>query len=660
VRSASLTSARIVICREVSWGIEYNRKEIMTYQKFFINRAAGTSADTLLALGWADLLRRALQTLGKPHAGIVICDTGPSFEVTLPVPVQEEELTGERKLPFLELLISAKQDERQAKKGRTLQDGFNYDKAREKQTQLIANLKQLPPALRRPEARFQKDPQLAAVLKDGPPSELPHYQAINMLKVPDTFNEIVLRWQSLSAPQQWLALHLLCLLFSQQVNDVEAAIRQWTSLAREQEITSKALITAVQVINPTTGKGSNSSKSNRLSVGGLESFWLLELLKFKGFMLATAPYVIKGSKDRKTYVILPAKIELGTLTAIMDQFREICWSSTAVKQDILASLRLTQVLVRHRREELRSAQGQKAWRPAPLISIAQGFDITSYKDMGSAHATINLATINVPNWFPDLSEFQQVDEAEELLQEHIRIIRRIEGHQGKEGSEELRLLQSYRDFLSGHDLQPFWRFAALYGGYLFRQREHEKDAKRWLPQLTKKGLDLFIMHQQPSEKRLSVIMQTPGFQHIASAIREATVRAQRRVSQENDNRYEIRYGLNQKLLGKAHSRNEFMTALGEFIALYNAETAREEEKLARRLTKRLETKDYRTYRLRYPVTTADMEQFGELLDSYPTELVATMLVAYGYARLESLKKEEAEALDENVADEFDARQGEDE
>lgn len=631
----------------------------MDYQIFYINRESATSADTLLAIGWAELLRRALSILGLPGEGILISNTGPDFEVRLPVLVREEDLQSDKPLPFLDLLISAKQDARQAKKGRTLQNGFDYDAQREKQMQLMANLKQLPPHLRRPEARFQADPQLAAVLKEGPRAELAHYRAINMLKVPDTFNEIVLRWQSLSATQQWLALHQLCQLFSQRVNGREAAIASWEKFAREQGINGGAMVTAVQVINPTTGKGANSSKSNRLSVGGLESFWLLELLKFKGFMLGAAPYIIKGSKDRKTYVILPAKVELGTLTTLMEQFRAICWSSTAVKQDILAALRLTQVLVHHRQNELSSAQQGKSWRPAPLISIAQGFDITSYKDMGSAHATINIATINVPNWFPqlapsDVTESEQLQELDLLLQEHIRIIRRIEGHQGKEGNDELSLLQTYRDFLSGHDLLPFWQFAALYGNYLFRQREHEKEVKRWLPQLTKKGLDLLIMNQQQPDTRMLTIMQTPGFQHIASAIREATVRAQRRTSQENDNRYEVRYGLHQDLLRKARSRNDFMVELGKFIASYNAETAREEEKLAKKLARRLTADDYRTHHLRFPVTTAALEQCGELLDRYPTELVATMLVAYGTSRRETLKKEELETPEESASDELDA------
>jgi hypothetical protein len=632
----------------------------MIYRTFYINRSSATSADTLLAIGWAELLRRALRILAKPHEGILISDIGPSFEVNLPEPVEEEELMHEKPLPLLDLLISAKQDERQAKKGRVLKDGFDYDGAREKQRLLIENLRQFPPQLRRPEARFQKDPQLAAVLKDGPPPELEHYRAINMLKVPDTFNEIVLRWQNLSPEQQWQALRQLCRLFAQPTNDIETARQTWEKFAQARGIAGKALITAVQVINPTTGKGANSSKSNRLAVGGLENFWLLELLKFKGFMLGAAPYVVKGSKDRKTYVVLPAKIELDTLTIIMDQFREICWSSTAVKQDILASLRLTQVLVHHRREELASARRRTSWRPAPLVSIIQGFDITSYKDMGSAHATMNIATINVPNWFPARAEMQEVEEAEMLLQEHIRMIGRIEGYQGTEGNDELKLLQTYRDFLSGHDLLPFWRFAALYGIYLFRQREHEKDVKRWLPQLTKKGLDSFIMHQQQPDGPMSVIMHNSGFQQIASAIREATVRAQRRVSQENDNRYDVRYGLHQDLLRKARSRDEFMVELGKFIANYNAETAREEEKLARSLAregKKWETKYYRTHRLRFPVTTTAMEQLGDLLDRYPTELVATMLVAYGTSRLEGLKKEELDTSDEGTFEELEAQNG---
>ncbi len=610
------------------------------YQKFFVNRSADTSADTLRTFGWAAMLQEVCNKLGRPDEEIVLQFQNGSYEITLQHELREAQLISDTWMPFLDPLISAKQDERQAKKGRTLQDGFDYDDQREKQKQMVAQRKLLDPRLRSPDAFWSSDPELTKLRKNGPRPELAHYQAINMMKVPDTFNAIVLRWRGLSPQQQWLTIGLLCRLFSQPENDVEAACKDWERLAKEQGLERKATVTAVQIINPTTGKGSNTPKSDHLTSGGVDSFWLLELLKFKGFMLGTVPYVLKGSKDRKTYVIQPAKVALGTLTRMMDDFRAICWSSTAIKLDILAALRLAQVLVRHREDELNSGQGLADREDKPIMSIARGFDVAFYKDMGSAHATMNVSTINVPSWFPQFTTLAQVEAADKLLQEHLRIIRRIEGHQGKEGNDELELLRTYRDFLSGHDLQPFWTFAALYGSYLFRQREHEKAVKRWLPQLTKKGLDILVMNHQNKQGDLSPISQNHGFQHIASAIREATVRAQRRYTQENDNRYEVRYGLGQELIRKARYRDDFTNALNEFLFLYNAETAREEEKVARKLQRRLTTDDYRKNHLRYPVTTADIDQLNDLLDRYPTELIAKMLISYGYARLEAVSPAE--------------------
>ena len=607
---------------------------------FYINRSANTSADTLLAIGWAALLQSVCKELGRPNEEIMLQFQNGSYEITLTRALTEEQLVSDKKISFLGPLITAKQDERQAKKGRTLEDGFNYEEQREKQKQMVAQRKSLDSHLRSPDAFWLQDPKLIQLRKDGPRPDYPHYQAINMMKVPDTFNAIVLRWQSLSAEQQWLTIGLLFRLFSQPENDVETACRDWERLAKEQEIERKATVTAVQVINPTTGKGSNTPKSDHLNSGGLDSFWLLELLKFKGFMLGAMPYVLKGSKDRKTYVIQPAQVTLSALTRMMENFRAICWSSTAIKLDIVAALRLAQVLVRYHLNELRSGQGLADWEERPIISIARGFDVAFYKDMGSAHATMNVSTINIPSWFPQFKTLAQVEAADELLQEHLRIIRRIEGYQGKEGNDELELLRTYRDFLSGHDLYPFWTFASFYGSYLFRQREHEKAVKRWLPQLTKKGLDILVMHHQNKQGDLSPITQNRGFQHIASAIREATVRAQRRYTQENDNRYEVRYGLGQELIRKARYRNDFTNALNEFLFLYNAETAREEEKVARKLQKRLTTDDYRKNHLRYPVTTADIDQLNTLLDDYPTELIAKMLISYGYARLEAISSAE--------------------
>ena len=125
---------------------------------FYVNKRNETSADTQLALGWAAMLQQVLRRLKKSSNGISLHNKGDSLAILLSVSLQKEELQSNARLPFLEPLISAKQDQQQAKakKVRILQDGFDYDGELEKNTQLFARLKQLPAHLRTPEARLEK------------------------------------------------------------------------------------------------------------------------------------------------------------------------------------------------------------------------------------------------------------------------------------------------------------------------------------------------------------------------------------------------------------------------------------------------------------------------------------------------------------------------
>src|SRR5579884_2485245 len=111
-------------------------------QTFFINKTHETSADTLVALGWAALLQEAFHD-GNTLGEILIRNSGASFEVSSSRPFQLEDLKRDTPVPFLQLLVSAKKDEKQAKKGRVLQDGFNYDKEQEKRKQQIGQRQQL-------------------------------------------------------------------------------------------------------------------------------------------------------------------------------------------------------------------------------------------------------------------------------------------------------------------------------------------------------------------------------------------------------------------------------------------------------------------------------------------------------------------------------------
>ena len=607
----------------------------MEAKVFYITKSSNTSADTLLAVGFASLLGYIYREIYGTDDGIFIQDAGPYYEITLPLPIDTCNLPRLRDMPVLLPLDSEKQREKQGKKGKGEKlDGFNYDTEIDKSKSHRERVKNLSPHLQTADARLRREPGLEEIIPDEPDTRLAHYQAISQMKIASSFNELALRWRELTEEQIQLHIDLLFKLFSNPDNDVTEAETTWQNLAREQKIPGKVRVTALQIVNPTAGKGANRTKASELAVGNQESFWILELLKFKGFMDTTAPLVIKESKDRKIYVLQPKRIELNKLQYMMREFRAVFWSTSAIRLDIVAPLRLTQIFVKHYQTLYRHHKRRQS-----LSSIAHGFEVTFYKDMGSAYATMNIASINLPAWLHDMDSQENVKAAEALLEEHLEIIQHIRNSKvkGEEGSEEYELLRFYRDFLSGHGLKPFWKFTTAYSSYLISQRESEKNPKRWIRQLSYKGLEILIMHDQTSNGDLTEVIQSKGFQHIADAIRRSTVFAQYRRSQFDDRTYEVRYGLGQELMRKARYNKEFLIALSQFLFEYDAETAQEDEKAVKDIANKvgrirpLTPQDRVARSLRYMTSEDDLKEVVALVDNHGSELVGSLLVAFGYS-----------------------------
>lgn len=600
----------------------------MDIQPYYIDKTSDTSADTLLAVGFASLLSQVLRRLSKPSKGLTIEDVGPYHEVRLPTSVTDGDLQRLKPFSLLRLLVTATQNKKQGKQ----LDGFYYEAEQEKSRIYYTKLKNLEAALRTPEARLNRSKYPILEELGEPDPQLGHYRAINQMKIAGSFNDLLQRWADLEELQRE-HIHLLLILFGSPDNDIAAAIAAWQKLAKEHDLRGNALVTALQLVNPTAGKGANRSKSSTLAEGNQDGFWLLELLKFVGFMDAAAPYVVQGSKDRKTYVLQPKIIELGTLQGMMRTFRAVCWSSTVVKLDIMAALRFAQTFVTLREQALRGeAEEDEFTDEAQLSSIAQGFEVLFFKDMGSAYATMNVACINLPQWLPKVRTVNDAEQNLALLQEHLQIIRQIRNSKGEEGSEEYELLRFYRDFLSGHDLRPFWKFTTAYSSYLISQREGEKTPQRWIRQLSITGLEnLLVMNNKGG--KLTEITTDPGFRRIAYAIRQSTVTAQYRRAQLKDRRYDVRYGLGQELMREATYRDKFIIALSKFLHEYEAETAREEEKVANELGRKLTLEDRRARGLRAQVDTDSIQAIADLIDRFnSSELIGSMLIAYGYAR----------------------------
>ncbi|MCZ7668782.1 MAG: hypothetical protein M5U34_17070 [Chloroflexi bacterium] len=122
------------------------------------------------------------------------------------------------------------------------------------------------------------------------------------------------------------------------------------------------------------------------------------------------------------------------------------------------------------------------------------------------------------------------------------------------------------------------------------------------------------MSNQP---KLSNILDSPGFINIAYAIRQSSVVAQYRKAQ-GDRRYDVRYGLGRDLVRQSQYPDEFIAALSDFLHKYNAENA--------------QIMETRSGPYRKSVQTGDIQDILALIDEYGSDLIAKLLVAYGYAR----------------------------
>jgi|GEM_PF-302614 len=609
-----------------------------TQQHYYIDKMSDTSADTLLAVGFASLISEVLRKAGKSSKALMIEDAGPYYLVRLPTSISDSDLQRLKPFSLLNPLVTEKQSKRQLEKQGTALDGFDYETQQEISRVYYAKLKTLDAVLRTPEARLNRSKYLMLAELEEPDPQLAHYRTIYQMKIASSFNELAQRWMDLGELQR-VHIYLLLKLFSSPDNDMVAVLSMWQKLATEHSLKDNAK--ALQIVNPTTGKGANRTKSSTLAEGNQDSFWLLELLKFVGFMDAAAPYVVKGSKvqrskDRKTYVLQPKVIELSTLRSIMQKFRAVCWSSTVVKLDIMAALRFAQTFIKQREQALKGEVDQDEFsNEEELYSIAHGFEVAFYKNMGSAYATMNVASINFPEWLSrPTTTLHEAEQALQLIAEHLQIIQQIRNSKGEEGSEEYELLRFYRDFLSGRDMRPFWEFTTAYSAYLISQRESEKNPKLHIRSFTINGLENLVqMNSTHKDGKLTDITSDPGFKRVAYAIRQSTITAQYRRAQLKDRTYEVRYGLGQELMREASYRDKFMIALSKFLYEYEAETAREEEKLATRLGHKLTPEDRRTHGLRATVNVDNIQAIANLIDRFgSSELIGSMLIAFGYAR----------------------------
>lgn len=561
----------------------------MTLTEFFVDKITGTPSDALVAFGLAHLLDTVIPEEAG-DIGLTISDLGDAYRISLNQSLHEEWIREAHFVFLIQGLDTAKKNAELPQNQRV--DYLQHQNNNRLYYEAVKGGKTTPEAL-------------VEMGLTPPVPDWPAWAIINQMSAVDAYNGLAELWHAHRDCFPEL-LHIILNLFARRPNNVAAAEAAWKRLAKEHGIDGKATAARLQVVNPGMGKGGNRSKADGLTIGGLDGFWLLEYLKYAGLFRAAVPRTVKESKDRKTYFLYPKQLRWARHTQLFPDFQSSLFGNSAIRMDILAVLRYCRVFL----EQWKAGQGGGRFARArgnPGDHVA-AIGVVYYKHLGSAHAAMNLSTLVLPLWLPEVNSVDQAQLFIDILNEHDGIVRGLE----EKFAEEYQLLRDYRDFLSGRDLTAFFRFTRGYGGFVMRKLAARGPSPR---QFSTTHLEILIMAHND---KLSPILEDPGFRRVAEAIRRSTVIPQYQKAQGRDMLYEIRYGLGDKLLRHAQYADEFAQELSRFMYDYNHENARKSET--------------RKQQFRSNLTVEDVASIVALIDEHGAPTVANLLVAFGYAR----------------------------
>jgi len=343
--------------------------------------------------------------------------------------------------------------------------------------------------------------------------------------------------------------------------------------------------------------------------------WLEEFLKAAGLWFCLAPRRVVDVGDWKAYVLAPLHLGWRANREVMARFNRYLWNErrrdeTSLKSDATSLLLFTRAWLDYveAADEDDVDFDADPTAAAPEKAVA-GFHVAQFKLLSrNAYTMVNLSFLNLPRWTGTPRTRAEVLALKEVIDEHLDVIREID----ETRSDGYDLLRAYRDFVAGNKWDAFFEFAVGYSNEVMRRYN---EGARWVPTLSPSRLRRLMMS---SNKPLLPIVENEGFQNVAYAIRYSTIIPQSRKAQNKDSLYDVRYGLGAELKRKATVRDEFVVALSDFMQSYNQENAQKLENTGQQM--------------RRDLRTTDVEEVVRLVDEYDSEVVANLLIAYGYAR----------------------------
>ena len=561
---------------------------------FRIKKVTGTYSELLEAYGLANFLQKIFDSLGERDSKIIITDRTTFVEVTVNIDITDEIIKRVHYFsPFKYIKtgegmdVSAYPDcydyplQRKWKKERTdeLQRVYREFSGREKKEERERQLKEI-------ENRYDVD--LA-------------YDVYTQICTPNNFPSFNKLFGNFHHSQE---------IFPLLVKEILAYYSEdaYDSKNFEKQVKTKSFvknITATQLYNPSQGQGLNKLKADGLNRKNFDSLWIAETMKISGALSDMVCQLVKvgSSYDLKIAVPEYKKIGWANKRDLMLKFKKYLKGNTPIKIDILDILLLTEKLVEN------TAIEEKSYKK--VNNSVVGLHTVYQKDLGQNKAVVNIGFLQVPDFIAIGTDDEKKDWSE-ILKEQEQIIGSIE-----ELGSTIQGLMYYRDFISGSNLNSFFQFSFWYGTYLSNQLSN----KKYVRAFSIETLNKFYMSM---DMKLREIVENKGFIAVTKAIRQSTVNLQ--YTPKENRKYEVRYGVAQTLQVKSKTSEDLAEYIGEFIASYNAETARQVEKSGQML--------------RANVREDELTEFYALLDKFSSKLVGAMLASYGFAL--SAKKQEGE------------------
>jgi hypothetical protein len=564
-----------------------------TLQTFRIRKSTGTHADVFAAVGLADLLR-SVQDAGA----VRLIEREAEFEVHLPTPIGKAALVDRipkiAGYPFLKAnekvrvptgvhdFVDYKAEK--AKADRRKQ--FAGSKKKNKQKVVDVETQQLIQ-----EEQLREDWRLLQVL--------------NTLQGDETANrvhETIIR----KRPQQFR---------SDLANALDA-------VARQKPANLDWKVSTVQLFTPIAAKGysrlkpDSTDRNDKTKEQWADPF--TEWLRYRGYFRTACPF-FQGQKAEHVRLIcpIPHNISIGAIESVARELRKGGVYGGSPKMDALAVLKLAELLVRHSEEyhdpdaEVFPGLSLRGKTPAEAIS---GVTVTHYQSLGNAKAVSAMSSLALPGWFRIESKEDAADWLA-ILDEHQRIIRGLQDDR----SDEIGLLVAYRRFLEKRgesSIRALVEFMERYGAFVMRANGLRLNGRvRWVMRFTDQYFRRVIMG---TDAHLVEIIDDPGFEAVARAVRQATVTSQNRKARGEqvwrDIRYELLHDLHRtrKVPG-----NAFIECVMEFISHYNRENARHRET----------TKNPKAAPAN--VSDEELKAFVALVDRYGAAVVGALLAAYG-------------------------------